>query len=441
MNLIQMKQELKDIRADIQAETEKGVEMAMAKETTLEQITAQSNKVDDLQIRAALIEKGIESAEGKAPAAMNDKKGQNGGFRSFGEYAGKVRAAASRTGSRDERLVQNSAAGANESTDADGGFLVPPEYAAGIIDLIQDRSVLYPQARKVTISSNRLIEMYLAENSRQDGKRHGGVLAYWKGEADQYTSTKAKFGERTTQLDKLTALCPVSEELLQDEPAVESILEDLAGREFAWKIDQGMFSGDGEGTMPLGMVVPFVTSGSKGNKALVTIAKEAGQAAGTVNVQNIVKMFNAMPAQCRANAKWYINQDIELQLMQLMSTSGTVATGESGVSFSFGGPLWLPAGAYGNDKSKLLGADVEPIEQANTVGEVGDIAFLDASQYLIVERAGITKQTSMHMYFDTDQMAFKFSWRVGGRPEWMDTITGAKSTVARSPYVGLAARK
>lgn len=168
--------------------------------------------------------------------------------------------------------------------------------------------------------------------------------------------------------------------------------------------------------------------------------KESGQAAGTVNVQNILKMWNRMPAQCRANAKWYINQDLELQLMQLMMGTDTVATSDSGVTVSFGGPLWLPAGAYGNENGKLLGRDVIPLEQAAAVGAVGDIAFLDATQYLIVERAGINKQTSMHMYFDTDEVAFKFSWRVGGRPDWMTAITGANSTIARSPYVALAAR-
>ncbi len=439
MNLIQMKQELKDVRAEIQAEIDKGIPMAVAKDITYEEIKAQSDKVDELQIRAALLEQGIAAAEGKAPEQKDSKKGQNGGFRSLGEFAGAVRAAASRTGGRDERLVRNSAAGANETTDADGGFLVPPEYAEGIIDLIQEQSILLPQARRVTIAGNRLIEVYLEEAERKDGKRHGGILAYWKEEAAQYTGSKTKFAERTTLLGKLTALCPVTEELLQDEPAMESELGYLAGKEFAWKTDEALYCGAGTGTLPLGMVTPV--SGNNGNKALVTVEKDAGQKAGTVTVDNILNMWNRMPAQCRQNAKWYINQDLELQLMKLMTVNGSVASGADGVNVSFGGPLWLPAGAYGNENGKLLGRDVVPLEQANAVGEVGDIAFLDASQYLLVERAGITKQTSMHMYFDTDQVAFKFSWRVGGRPEWMNTITGAKSTLARSPYVALAARK
>ena len=59
---------------------------------------------------------------------------------------------------------------------------------------------------------------------------------------------------------------------------------------------------------------------------------------------------------------------------------------------------------------------------------------------LLIERTGITKQVSMHVYFDTDQMCYKFSWRVGGRPDWSSAITGNNSTITRSPYVTLAAR-
>lgn len=434
MNIIQMKQEIKDIRAEIAAEIDKGMEMAKNRATTLESIKAQSDKVDDLQIREALLVQALNTAEGKENPPQSKKLGQNGGFRSLGEFASAVHNACTLNATVDSRLVRNDASSANETTGADGGYLVPPDYAAGIIDLIQEQSILLPQARRVTIAGNRLIEAYLVESKRDDGHRHGGVLAYWKGEAQQYKASKPTFGERTTQLDKLTAICPVTEELLMDEPAIESTLDTKVAQEFAWKADAAIFNGSGSGSMPLGMVVPTT------NAALVTVDKESGQAAGTVNVQNILKMWNRMPAQCRANAKWYINQDLELQLMQLMMGTDTVATSDSGVTVSFCGPLWLPAGAYGNENGKLLGRDVIPLEQAAAVGAVGDIAFLDATQYLIVERAGINKQTSMHMYFDTDEVAFKFSWRVGGRPDWMTAITGANSTIARSPYVALAAR-
>lgn len=425
MTIIQMRQELKDIRDQIKAEIERGLTMATASDTTMEQIKAQSDKVDELEVRAALLQRGIDDAEGKAPKPAQ-ASGRDGGFRSLGEFAGAVRNACTRGGVADSRLIRNTAAGANEGTPGDGGYLVPPEYAEGIIDRIQTQSILLPQARRVQIAGNRLIETYLVESERKDGKRHGGVLAYWKAEAAAYTGSKAAFAERTTQLDKLTALCPVSEELLQDEPAIESILTDLVAREFAWKADEAIYCGSGTGSMPLGMV-------NASNAALVTVPKEAEQAAKSITVANIFALWNRMPAQCRANARWYINQDMETDLMQLLleTSSGGNANGAQ---------LYLPAGAYGNESGKILGRDVVPLEQASALGAVGDIAFLDASQYLLIERTGITRQVSMHMYFDTDQMAYKFSWRVGGRPDWSTTITGNNSTIARSPYVTLAAR-
>ena len=358
-------------------------------------------------------------------------------FSSFGDFALAVRNATVRN-VRDERLYYDAATGANETTPADGGYLVPPEYADGVLDLVRGESVLYPQARKVTIQGNRLIENVLNETSRADpatGSRHGGVLAYWKAEAAQYTAVKASLRERTTNVEKLTAYCPVTEELLQDAPAIESMINDLVAREFAFKIDDMILNGAGAGNVPLG-----VLSGT----GLVTVAKEAGQAAGTVTYENILKMRNALIAQCRPNARWYINQDVEMQLIRLLAPTGSISSaGEAAVekvSGSMGMPLYAWPGQYGNADGMLFGIPVKPIEQCAALGSKGDIVLMDASQFLIVERSGVTRQASMHIRFDYDETVFKFSWRVGGRPDWDSAITPYKGATARSPYVALAPR-
>ncbi|MBR7040681.1 MAG: phage major capsid protein, partial [Clostridia bacterium] len=84
---------------------------------------------------------------------------------------------------------------------------------------------------------------------------------------------------------------------------------------------------------------------------------------------------------------------------------------------------------------------VVPIEQCAALGTKGDILLADIGQYLIVEKtAGITRQVSMHIRFDYDESVFKFSWRLGGRPDWGSAITPYKGSTARSPYVALATR-
>ena len=450
--IIEMRQELNDLGRELEQATKKGYEMAHDPKTEIEALQKQSDAIDMLQARMALIKQDIAREEGTGAQNAEPMKGaakpRNGGFASLGEFVNAVHEADTPGGARDKRLarVTDSATGANEATGADGGYLVPPEYADGILDLVKDESVIYPLARRVQINGNRLIEVYLNETNRKDpstGNRHGGILAYWKGEADQYTAVKAAFAERTTNLSKLTAYCPVTEELLQDYAAIESTLNGLVGREFAFKVDDAMFNGSGASNVPLGILTTG-TGTDPNNAALVTVAKESGQAAATVNVQNILKMYNALIAQQRKKSKWYINQDLEIVLMQIMLQTGSIAsTGDSAVEAikgTFGMPLYTPPGAYGNANATMLGLPVECNEHCAALGTKGDIVLADMSQYLIIERAGVTKQSSIHVRFDYDETVFKFSWRVGGRPDWMSTITAYKGSTARSPYVALATR-
>ena len=440
--ILETKQALSDIRNELRKEQQRGVELARNPDATLEEVTAQSALLDTLQAREALLMHDLERQESEG------RNRAENGFGCMGEFLKSVRDACTPGTSADRRLfrVADTATGANEGTGADGGYLVPPEYADGIIDLVRGESVLYPQARKVPISGNRLIEMYLAESSRKDpssGSRHGGVLAYWKGEADQYDAVKAQFGERTTNLQKLTAYCPVTEELLEDYPAMEATINDLVGREFAFKADDAMLNGTGN-LMPLGILATNSGTPAQNNGALVTIDKESGQTAKTLMFENIIKMYNALIAQNRSNAAWYINQDLEILLMQLTMPTGSIkSTGDSAVEKivgQSGAPVYLPAGAYGNAEARLFNLPVRPIEQCGALGEKGDIVLMDASQYLWIERTGITRQSSMHVRFDYDETVFKFTWRAGGRPDWMNKIEAYKGTTARSPYVCLAER-
>ncbi len=437
-SILELKQNLQDVQNELKEAERKGVELAQNKTTQLGDLQAASDKIDELQIREALLKQDLERQENEGkPKEPPKAKAPKSAFKSFGEFVKTVHDVTVNR-SRDDRLFSDAATGANEGTDADGGYLVPPEYADGVLDLVKEESVLYPQARKVQIKGNRLIENIINETSRVDpstGSRHGGILAYWKAEAAQYTAVKAAITERTTNVEKLTAYCPVTEELLEDAPAIEGMINNLVGREFAFKADDMIINGTGSTNIPLGVLA---------GAGLVTIAKESGQAAGTIVFENILKMRNALIAQCRKNAKWYINQDVETELIKLlMPTSKIESTGDSAVEAiagSGGMPIYAWPGQYGNPDGLLFGIPVKPIEQCQALGTKGDIILMDATQYLVVERRGVTRQSSMHIRFDYDETVFKFSWRLGGRPDWGSAITPYKGTTARSPYVALATR-
>jgi hypothetical protein len=74
------------------------------------------------------------------------------------------------------------------------------------------------------------------------------------------------------------------------------------------------------------------------------------------------------------------------------------------------------------------------------LGSVGDIALVDLSQYMLVDKGGVQMATSMHVAFDTDEMRFRITYRVDGKPMWSKSLTPFKGSTSRSPFVALAAR-
>jgi HK97 family phage major capsid protein len=71
---------------------------------------------------------------------------------------------------------------------------------------------------------------------------------------------------------------------------------------------------------------------------------------------------------------------------------------------------------------------------------VGDILFVDLSQFLTISKGGLNSQSSIHVAFTTDQTAFKFTLRNNGQPLWRSALTPYKGSQTRSPYVALGTR-
>ena len=89
----------------------------------------------------------------------------------------------------------------------------------------------------------------------------------------------------------------------------------------------------------------------------------------------------------------------------------------------------------------MLGYPVEFIEQAETLGDAGDIWLCDWSQYVCVDYGDINEASSIHFKFDYAQTTFRFVYYFDGQPRMVSAITpfkGSSNTV--SPFVRIAAR-
>jgi len=358
-------------------------------------------------------ERAEEKPEVKPTPDRNDEKR----FSSFGEQLLAAYRAATPGGKVDERLSTRAASGLNETTPSDGGFLVQQDFVTELLKRTYETGILASKAKKIPVSTNAngVKINAIDEDSRANGSRWGGVQTYWEGEADAHTGSKPKFRQMELSLKKLTGLCYATDELLQDAAALEAVIRQAFAEEFGFKMDDAILSGSGEGE-PLGIL----NSG-----ALVKVDADKSQT-DLITVNNIAKMWNRLWSRSRANAVWYINQEIEPYLY-------TLQLGDK--------PVYIPAGGIADKPyGTLFGRPVVPLEQCSAAGEVGDIILADIGQYLLIDKGGIKAASSIHVRFLYDENVFRFIYRVDGKPIWTKPLTPYKGSATVSPFVTLAKR-
>jgi len=299
------------------------------------------------------IEPEDRSVTEKPEVKPTPNKGEEKRFATFGEQLLAAYRAAAPGGKVDERLTTRAASGLNESTPSDGGFLVQQDFVTELLKRTYETGILASRAKKIPISTNAngMKINAVDEDSRANGSRWGGVQTYWEGEADELTGSKPKFRQLELSLKKLTGLCYATDELLQDAAALEAVIRQAFAEEFGFKIDDAILDGSGEGE-PLGIL----KSG-----AIVKVEKEKDQT-DIITVENLIKMWNRLWARSRANAVWYINQELEPYLY-------TLKLGDK--------PVYIPAGGLSEKPyGTLFGRPVIPLEQCSAAGESGNTCSL-----------------------------------------------------------------
>lgn len=393
----------------------------------MDRIAADMAKMETMKAQVDAIEKAVAKMELEGKQAEADKPVYN----SVGEQLLDVIAAANvdrespKYRAATERLlkVQAAASGANESVGAEGGFLVQTDFAGMLDQGTIATGLLSGMCFNIPVggTANGVKANLIDETSRATGSRFGGLQTYWAAEAATVTASKPKFRQIELSLKKLFGLMYATEELLADASALTAMVNRWFPAEFGFKVDDAIINGTGAG-MPLGIL----NSG-----CLVSVAKEAGQAAATILFENIVKMYARLLDSSDPRAIWLINRDI---LPQLLTMSLAVGTG--------GIPVFMPAnGAADRPFMTLMGKRLMPIEQAATLGTVGDIMLVDLGEYLLATKGGVQAAASIHVKFIYDEMTFRWTYRIDGQPLRSSALTPYKGTAnTRSPFIALATR-
>jgi len=300
-----------------------------------------------------------------------------------------------------------------------GGMLIPPEYSRTSLSRAQERSNIMANAMIVPMATNVITIPYVNSFNESQGLSAGNVKFRWLAEEAQDTGNQVQFKGATLTLKEASALVYVSNQMMDFSPvSIQPFITKGIDNALDLALSNAFLNGTGAG-QPQGVLSA---------DCVVEVAKEVGQDADTIVYENTLKMF----ARGYGNGQWYGNKNIypQLGVMQVAVGTGGSAVFISGSNAS-GAPLMTLHGLPLNLNN------VSPI-----LGDAGDLALIDWSQYLIGQlagKSGLITSESAHLKFDYRQHAFQFSFYIDGKPWWPEAFQPLKGD-SQSPVVTLAAR-
>jgi len=317
---------------------------------------------------------------------------------------------------KDFHSMMNAADGMEQQVGSKGGYLVNPEFAntlwdgasTGANDLLSQTDQYVISGESITIPAN-------AETSRATGSRFGGVEGYWINEADSIPQSNPKLRQLKLEPQEAAVLVPVTDKLLRNGgSAVEQYVGRAARSELNFMAGDAIFNGSGAG-QPLGL---------NNSNAMISLTRAAS--GNDIDAADIDAMWSRLHPNARANAKWYINVDVEPDLQKLTDANGNA--------------LFRPAnGLAGEQLDMLKNREIVPIEFCETLGIAGDIILADLSWYATaMNGTGVRADVSMHFNFDKAQSMFRFMFDLDGQSYLNSAITPYKGNATLSPFVRLA---
>jgi HK97 family phage major capsid protein len=349
-------------------------------------------------------------ASGRRYADLFPHAGDAGGFQSGEEFLKLVA-----SGMSDERILKMNAATHIEGVPSAGGYVVPEILSRQWLDASLENEIVRPRCQVVPMGSD-IVKVAGFDISDMSGSSPFGFKPEWSDENVDTTPQIAKFRMITLNAKKLKLYSEASSELAQDGNDFESQIGSAMVQAIGWGLDDALLSGTGVG-QPLGILR---------DPALITVAKEPGQGAGTILYENITSMFARLHPNAMRGATWIASSTTIPQLLSLY-----IGTGTSGTI--------MPAVKEADGNFTLLGMPVLFTEKLPTLGTKGDILLVNFSNYVVGMRKEVVLEKSNAPGWGRDVLSYRVLLRADGQGKWNKPQT-PKNGDSRSWAVALAAR-
>jgi HK97 family phage major capsid protein len=296
-----------------------------------------------------------------------------------------------------------------------GGYLVPEEYHARLMEVPGAGAVIRPRATVIPVATDtgRLpsLDQSTAPTAGAGNTAFaGGVVATWTAAGGTLTETQPTFNQVEYVVRKLAGYTEVENEVLADSAfGIETLLLRLFGRAVASMEDHAFIRGDGVAE-PLGIL-----------NASCAIAV-------TTATNNAFAYADALAMRARFQGQggqpvWIIHPGVWPDI-------GIFEVGT-------GGAVWM-ANVADTDliSMPLLGYPILESEHMPQ-DDYDDVILADLSAYVIFDRAQMSIAYSEHAAFTTDKGTWRFIKRLDGQPWLRSTITLAdpQGSYTVSPFV------
>lgn len=276
-------------------------------------------------------------------------------------------------------------------TDSEGGYLVPDEYEATLIDKLTDENIMRGLATIITSANGDKKIPVVAS--------HGEAV--WTDEGEEYTESDDEFGTVSLGAHKLSTIIKVSEELLNDSAFnLETYISSEFARRMGAAEELAFINGNGTGK-PTGVI----------NTAEVGVTSASANA---ITTDEIIDLYHSLRTPYRKNAAFLANDSTIKAIRKLKDSNGQY--------------LWQP-GLQAEQPDTILN---RPIHTSAYMPEIGSankiLLFGDLKYYWIADRQGRSFQRLNELFAKNGQVGFRVFQRVDGKlilPEAVKTMAMA----------------
>jgi len=315
----------------------------------------------------ARLEKLVNAPPINAPAVIKaENLGDPDPNRAFAHYL--------RTGER----VKGLKAAMGEDTAGVGGYLVPDDFYAGIVEKRNELSIPRRAGATILQTSRDVLNIPIEATSQTYFAQSAHDMA-------AVNEDEPTIGQATATVFDFTKLVKVSEDLLEDSAAnLNQFLANSFGRWMAMTENRNALIGTGTAA-PQGVTV--------GGTAALTFDDTNSIAAA-----EIPELYHKLAGQYRDNAVWAMNDDT-LGMLRGLSSSNV---------FTFG--------AHEINDESIMGKRVftSTYMPKYTTAKYKAIVFGDWSMYALVERKGLTIRRLNELYAGNRQVGLLAVFRHGG---------------------------